>query len=211
MRVHLVRHGQTVWNRELVFRGRADVPLDQRGMEQAACAGEALSKVKLAAIHSSPLSRARQTAEVIARHHRLAVRIDDAFVDFDCGAFQGKTVAEAKQAYPEVFEMWEKRPHLTRFPDGGSLDDVAAAVMPRLRELSGQYASEDIAIVTHRVALKVILCQVRWGSHERFWDVTLDTASISVIEGDADGFCVLSQNRTSHLAALDDGQTKVDF
>ena len=209
--IYLVRHGRTIWNKELVFRGQADVPLDDFGRKQARCAGEALRDVELAAIHASPLSRARETAEAVAEHQTVEVAIDPAFNDFDCGKFQGMALDAAREAYPDVYKTWEESPHTVEFPEGGRLDDVTQLAMPRLRELARVHDGRAIAVVTHRVVLKVILCQVQWGDNSHFWEVKLDTAGISLLEPEGDALRVVSQNDTSHLAALGDAEGKADF
>jgi len=210
-RIYLVRHGQTVWNRELIFRGQADVPLNDTGRKQAELAGEALKDVNLAAIYASPLSRAAETAEAIARRQNVSVGADPAFNDFDCGRFQGLTLEAAKGAFPDIYETWEKTPHLVRFPEGGSLHDVTNRAMPRLKELSEQHRGRNIAVVTHRVVLKVILCQVLWGDNSHFWEVNLDTGSISRIESEGDTFAVRRQNDTRHLRSMNADGAKTDF
>lgn len=209
--IYLVRHGETAWNQELVFRGRADIPLSERGRRQAALAGQALSARQLAAIHSSPLSRAVETAEAVARFQKVPVEIDPAFVDLDYGQFQGMQLGEARERFPGVCRTWESAPQLTRFPGGEDMGAVTERAMPRLEELAGTHADEEIAVVTHRVVLKAILCQVCWADNARFWEVSRDTASISKVEYEGGRFTCVMQNDTAHLAALEDGGERVDF
>jgi len=79
--IYLVRHGQTAWNKEEVFRGMADVPLNETGRKEALLTGEYLKAVKVEAIYSSPLSRAVETAETIARNQGKEVLISDGLID----------------------------------------------------------------------------------------------------------------------------------
>lgn len=209
--IYLVRHGETTWNRELVFRGRADVPLSDRGKRQVALVGQALSEHRLAAIHSSPLSRAVETAEAITRLQEVPLEIDPAFIDLDCGEFQGASLEDARERFPEVCRTWESEPHLTRFPGGEGLDEVTARAMPRLEELAKAHPSDAIAVVTHRVVLKVVLCQVRWGDNAKFWEVPLDTASIGRLAYEDGRFECIVQNDTAHLESLGETGDRADF
>ena len=88
-RVFLVRHGQTAWNVGEIFRGRADIPLDETGKLEVHLAGEALKGETLHAIYSSPLSRSMETAENIAKFHNIPVTPLDAIIDISYGEWEG--------------------------------------------------------------------------------------------------------------------------
>jgi len=108
--LYLIRHGQTAWNVEEVFRGRADVPLDERGRAQARATASVLASQPLAAVYSSPLQRAVLTARPIAEARGLAVEVDERLTDLDFGEWQGKTLTEARRTWPELFARWERDP-----------------------------------------------------------------------------------------------------
>ncbi|MCG6916608.1 MAG: histidine phosphatase family protein, partial [Deltaproteobacteria bacterium] len=95
-RIYLVRHGQTAWNVGEIFRGRADIPLDETGKQEVHLAGEALKDETLHAIYSSPLSRSIETAENIAKFHDLPVTPFDAIIDISYGEWEGLENQEVK-------------------------------------------------------------------------------------------------------------------
>ena len=95
----LVRHGETEWNAGEIFRGRADVHLNEKGVVQAKLLGEYLSNSRLEAVYSSPLQRAVLTAERIAEPHSLDVRTEPGFIDLDYGEWQGMSLTEVKKIY----------------------------------------------------------------------------------------------------------------
>ena len=134
-RVYVVRHGQTAWNLEEVFRGRADIPLDETGKKEVHLAGEALKDETLHAIYSSPLSRSMETAENIAKFHNLAVTPLDAIIDVSYGEWEGLENQEVQQKYPELHALWLSDPHRVRFPEGESLEQVRSRSMAALEEL----------------------------------------------------------------------------
>ena len=108
---YLIRHGETEWNRELVFRGRADIPLGERGREQAGLLAEALSGDRLQAVYSSPLSRARGTAEPLSDALGLSVLTDDRLLDMSFGEWEGLPLADVERQWPDLCQAWRHAPH----------------------------------------------------------------------------------------------------
>ena len=85
----LIRHGETEWNAAELFRGRADIPLNENGLRQAGLLSEYLKDKQIDAIYSSPLGRARKTAEIISGRHGLEVMSSGGLIDIDFGEWQG--------------------------------------------------------------------------------------------------------------------------
>lgn len=201
MKIILVRHGQTKWNKDEVFRGRADIPLDATGTAEAEATASALARVEMAAVYSSPLARAHETARIIARPHSLLVRAVDGLADIDCGAWEGLSVEEARSKYPQVFEAWQSAPHTVTFPEGESLDDVAARATSALQEIQASHAeNETVVIVSHRVVNKLLLLWVLGLDSSAFWKIRQDTCCINVISHGPAGFVLHALNDRCHLA-----------
>jgi broad specificity phosphatase PhoE len=117
----VVRHGQTDWNKDYPFRGRADLALNAVGEHQAELIAQRLAAdYQPGAIYSSPLRRSIQTAEAIANRVGLQPEVEDGLVDLDFGEFSGLTRAEAETKFPEVYRRWLNAPHITRFPRSGT-------------------------------------------------------------------------------------------
>lgn len=208
--IYLVRHGATAWNKAKIFRGRRDVPLNEQGRLEAACAASALRQVSLAAVYSSPLSRARETAETVAAGHGLAVIVDEALTDIDYGEWTEYWDAEARWKFGDQYRQWKELPHLVRFAGGESLDDVRRRAAPRLRELARQNPEGTIALVSHRVVLKLLVCEAKGLDNSHFWEVRLDTGAVSVLEYGNGTLRVAVENDTRHLRALTDNKSE-DF
>jgi len=216
--IYLVRHGQTAWNKAKIFRGRRDVPLNEPGRLEAAAAAKALREVALGRIYTSPLSRARETAETMAAGRGIAgsasaplrVVADEAFTDIDYGEWTGYSDLEARQKFPELYQLWMESPHLVKFPGGESLADVRRRAVPRLIERAEQHLREAVALVSHRVVLKLLLCEAKGLDNSHFWAVRLDTGAISMLEyetcpqpGSGSGkLRVAVENDARHLCAL---------
>ena len=133
--IYLVRHGQTAWNKEEIFRGRTDIPLDETGLRQAELAGEYFKEIPLQGIYSSPLSRAWQTAERIAKHRGLKVQPLDGLIDMSFGNWEGRSLQEVREMDAERYRQWREEPHLLRLPGGEGLDEVRIRAMVALKEI----------------------------------------------------------------------------
>jgi len=208
-RLILVRHGETEWNVSEVFRGRHDVGLSQVGISQAELLGEYLADSTIEAVYSSPLKRALNTAESVAKHHGLDVRIADGLVDFNFGAWEGLALQEVKVKYGELFDRWLKEPHLVKIPDGESLDEVT----DRARRVLDGVVSEHggtVVLASHRVVNKVLICAMLGLDNSRFWDVRQDLAAITVFEYTDDRFILTKHNDTCHLRQIQQ-RTLSDF
>jgi broad specificity phosphatase PhoE len=210
-RVYLVRHGETDWNREEVFRGRADRPLSDRGQRQAEALGRAMAARTVDAVVAGPLRRATETAEPIARAQGLTVATDAGLDDLDFGEWQGQAKADVRQRYPELWRQWETAPHTVVFPRGESIVDVQRRAVAALDALVRSMNDKHVAVVTHRVVLKVLLCHLLGAGLDSFWRLRFDTTSVSVVAFGTRGPVLESFNDTAHLAGVDDAARLGDF
>src|SRR5262245_24577715 len=149
-RVFLIRHGATTLSAEDRFAGSTDVPLSDEGREQAAHLGRRLAGEKLAAIYCSPMSRTRETAELVARPHALAPVARDGLREIDHGHWEQMRRSEVERAFPAEYAAWETDP-VTFAPQGGESGlAVMARALPVLREAVLGHAERSIAIVSHK-------------------------------------------------------------
>jgi broad specificity phosphatase PhoE len=143
----LARHGETDWNREGRFQGHADPPLNETGRAQAAELAAELKEVELAAVYSSPLRRALETARVVAAEHRLEPIPVDALREVDVGSWQGLTRAEIEAHSPEQFARWLD--YDQGWEDGESYEEMGGRAVAALLELAAAHEGERILAVTH--------------------------------------------------------------
>ena len=210
-KIYLLRHGQTAWNKELFFRGQRDIPLDNHGLAQADCASRALEGVRLAKIYSSPLSRAMQTAEPAASGKGLAVTRVPEFLDIDYGQWSGKSQKQIEKLYPELNRQWLESPQQVRFPEGEDLAAVRERAFPQLEVLTKAADDGAILVVSHRVVLKVLICAALDMPLSKFWQIKLDTASLSVLNLEKGRFTLVQLNDICHLRSLGRTTAAVDF
>lgn len=210
-RIVLARHGETAWNREEVFRGRADVPLNETGRRQAQALAAAANRYEPTAVYASPLSRAAETAQAAAERGRLAVRTLPALVDIDCGRWEGRSLAEIRRDEAEDYQVWVSAPDRFSFPGGESLAQVRDRAAPALVDLARRHDGETILVVAHRVVNKVLLCEALQAGLARFWRVVQSNACLNVLAHGVHGFAVLLMNDTCHLTGLDTAPLTADF
>jgi len=204
--VYLIRHGETRLNREQTFRGRLDVPLNERGLAQAQAAGRRLAHAGLSAIYTSPLARARETADAIARSVDLQAVADDAFIDMDFGEWEGLTLEAVAGRYPEHYRTWATSPEAARVPGGETLADVLERASAGLVALAERHRDEAVAVVSHRVVLKLLMAWALGLDERAFWRVRQDTACINHIELAGGRTTVCTLNDTCHLQGVGGGE-----
>lgn len=197
----LVRHGETEENVREIFRGRLDPDLNETGFKQAELAADYLKDLKIKAIYTSPLKRALETAKTIAKLHNLTPRISEGLIDFDFGQWQGLSHQEVKAKYPVLYEKWHRTPHLVKTPKGEKLSAVRESVISATREAIKHKRS---VLVSHRVPLKVLICDLLGLKTSRFWNVKIDVAGITIFEYDPENgsFILTKHNDTSHLKPI---------
>jgi len=194
----MVRHGQTEWNVGDRFRGRADITLNDTGLDQARRVGSALAPEPIDAIYSSPLNRTMHTAETIAAT-RATIVPDPALMDIDYGDWQGWTKDEAAQRAPELYQLWLKSPEQVRFPNGERLVDVRERAMRSIETWGRQHDGQSVLLVTHDVVAKVVFCAMLGLEVSAYRHFDQDNAAINRFEMRDGSYVIKTLNETSHL------------
>ena len=202
MEIILARHGETDWNKDEIFRGRADVALNETGVQQAELLGEYLGKDIVDFVYSSPLERAVKTAKVIATYHALEVNIVQNLIDFDYGEWQGLSRREVEDRYPELYKDWLDTPEQVRMPGGESLEDVRNRAMPFVEDAVMRCGEGRIILVSHRVVNKVIICALLGLNNSHFWNIKLDTCGITRFSLEKGRLVLTKHNDTSCLQVI---------
>ncbi len=153
--VYLARHGETAYNRERRFQGRLPVPLDDVGRAQAHELAEKAAGYGFAALWSSPLLRARETAEIVAARIGLTPREDERLVETDAGAWTDRTFAAVQAEAPEDFARFAMLDPTFAFPEGESFADQAVRVRAAIDEV--KQGPEPALVVCHGVVIRLAL------------------------------------------------------
>jgi broad specificity phosphatase PhoE len=156
----LVRHGATIWHAENRYAGVSDVALDPRGYAQAERLATWASEAGLAAVWSSPLSRARETAAPAARAAGLELRIDERLREIDFGKIEGKTMAEAEQLFSEEMRRFKVDPATYPMPGGEDPYKAAHRAVSALRDISASHPNGRVLVVAHNTLIRLTLCSL---------------------------------------------------
>jgi len=197
----LTRHGETAWNVEKIYRGTMDVNLDEVGVKQAELLGKYLSNWELEAIYCSPLRRALDTANIIARYQKVCIYIAEGLIDFDYGKWQSLPEQEAKRLYPALHNQWHNNPHKVRMPGGESLKDVRRRAIEVINEALSRHKG-NVVLVSHRVVNKVLICSLLGLDNSHFWNIHQDVCGITIFDYVDGRFILTRHNDTSYLREL---------
>ncbi|GII91940.1 bifunctional RNase H/acid phosphatase [Sinosporangium siamense] len=197
----LLRHGQTPLSIERRFSGLGDAELTAEGIAQAEAAATRFTRepYKLDAIISSPLKRARVTAELIATHCGIPLEIDDGLRETDFGAWEGHTFAEVQERWPGELTTWLADPAAA--PPGGESFTVTARRVESARDRILQaHPGANVLVVSHVTPIKLLVRLALLAPPAALYRMHLDVACLSRIDYYSDGPAVLKYlNDTSHL------------
>jgi probable phosphoglycerate mutase len=155
-RLVVLRHGRTAWNEAGRAQGHADVPLDELGHEQAAAAAPYLASLGPAALWTSDLARARETAAYVEKATGLTASEDPRLREYDVGSRQGLTIPEFAERFPEEHATWLHGDANERLPGAESRADVETRMLPALQDcLAALGEGRTGVVVTHGACLKV--------------------------------------------------------
>lgn len=202
MRLLVVRHAETDWNRERRYQGWSDRPLSPTGRVQAEAVASALAGTALGAVYASPLRRAMETAAAIAGRHGRPVTPHGGFKEMGFGRWEGLTTEEARAVEPALYQAWLDTPHLVTAPDGESLIAVRERVVQGLEALRRAHADEVVCVVTHAIAARIVILEALGLDLERIWALHVSTTGISELEFRDDWTAVHRVNTRSHLDAV---------
>jgi ribonuclease H / adenosylcobalamin/alpha-ribazole phosphatase len=196
----LLRHGQTALSVERRFAGRGDVPLTEIGLRQAAAAAARLAaRGAIDLVISSPLSRARHTAEAVAEATGAGLLVDEDLAETDFGDWEGLTFAEVMTRWPDEMAAWTASADVAP-PGGESLSAAARRALGSLDRLLAEHPLETMVVVSHVTPIKTIICRALLAPPAALFRIHLDVASLSEADWFADGPALLrSMNDTAHL------------
>ncbi|GAA2676596.1 bifunctional RNase H/acid phosphatase [Nonomuraea recticatena] len=197
----LLRHGETPLSAERRFSGLGDPELNPNGLAQAEAAARRLSAppYRLDVVVSSPLKRARRTAEAVAGLAGLDVEVDDDLRETDFGAWEGHTFTEIQRRWPAELAAWLADPTAAP-PQGESFTQVARRVEAARDRLLERYEGRTVLVVSHVTPIKTLLRLALMAPPEALYRMHLDLACLSLIDFYADGPAVVkSFNDISHL------------
>jgi len=199
MRLILVRHGETSWNRLGRFQGQGQVGLNDLGYRQACRAAGALRSVKPAALYSSPLPRALMTAEEISRELSLPVVPLDGMKEIALGDLEGITSKTMRAQYSQLYTAWRHAPSSVTFPGGESLEQLQDRAWSAFEYIGKTHPDDIVVAVSHGFAIGTILCRFMGLPLSQFHSLSVDLGSMSIIQTNSRSHRVVAINDRCHL------------
>lgn len=199
MRLILVRHGESEWNRDGRILGRADIPLSELGLRQARAVAKALQRESIQAVYCSPLKRAMETGRMIAQNQGCLLISDPDLQELDRGNLMGMTREEAFTAFPSVQETWPEVGSAPGLHGQESLEQLNLRARECLGRICAEHTSETVTLVGHYFVNLVILLNLL-GMHPRcFRSFGQDIAAINKVEFEGGRPRIRLLNDTCHL------------
>lgn len=208
LRLLLVRHGETEWNRMSRFQGVKDIPLNDNGKQQAQKTADFLKDVTIDFAVTSPLLRPKETAEIILQNHpNISLTTKKDLEEISHGLWEGKLEKEIEAEYPGLLNEWKEKPETVQMPDGENLEQVWERAVNSWHEIIKENLEEGkmkTGLVTaHDAINKVIICYLLGLKPANFWNIKQGNGAVTVIDypQGLDGMPICqAMNITSHLS-----------
>jgi len=201
-RLLLVRHGTTEFNNARRFMGYSNIGMSEAGYRQVEKLGEHLAKEKIDAVYSSDLKRAMDTAQVICSGRGMEIVACPELRECNYGDCEGLTFQEIGTNYPDVAQKCINFTLKLEFPEGECFEGFIERTSGFLDRLDEHAASDTILIASHNGPLKVLVLRLLGIEMEHWWQIRIDTASLSIVETYPRGAILDVLNDTSHLAEI---------
>lgn len=198
MKLYLVRHGETDWNKARKIQGQVDIPLNEFGIHLAEETGKGLKDIPFDICFTSPLCRARQTAEIILKGRNIPIVDEPLIMEMAFGEYEGKCCSSQGWELPENFHRFFDGPEKYEAPEGGeNFEQVKIRVGKFLERIAADDTLKDssILVTTHGAALAGMLNYMKKEPISNYWGQGVHkNCAVSEIEKKDDGFHILTEN-----------------
>ena len=200
MKIFVVRHGESTWNAEGRYQGRKDPPLSPLGEAQARALAQQMRRDPPQAIVTSPLLRARATAQAVANELGAAISIDERLTEISHGEWEGLLKSEVERRWPRLVACWRADPAAVRFPGGESLAGVRARWRSFLKD-AARFPS-PLLVVTHEVVARLAALDAGNQTLAHYNSLQIENAAVNEFDLDGDRLVLVRLNDGAHLGAL---------
>jgi probable phosphoglycerate mutase len=208
-RIFLIRHGETNWNKEGRFQGQIDIPLNEKGKDQAIKTSKYLRNISFNKAFSSSMHRPYETAQIILQSNKLLkIKKIDSLVEISHGLWEGKLEAEIKENWPTLLKKWHEKPEEVIMPEGESIKDVSERSIDAFEKIYlSQKDNDQTLLVAHDAVNKTLICNILGMNYSNIWMIKQGNGGITVIDlfKDPNKSPVISAlNITTHLGGIFD-------
>lgn len=207
MEIILIRHGETIWNKEGRVQGLSDIALSDVGLHHAQQLALSLRDHHIHSIYSSPLIRAKKTAQIINQYHNAPICLESGLMEMDQGNFEGLSYQELIACEKDFLKKWISDPASVKMPNGESFSELQARAWKVIEGII--IKPYNALVVSHSFTIASILCKVKNISLSEFRSVHVDTASKTIIRFENGSASIKCLNDRTHLNV--DGPNKKDL
>jgi broad specificity phosphatase PhoE len=199
----LIRHGHVRGIDPPTFRGRSDIELTERGIHEARNTAQWIAQHwRPTIVYTSPRRRCVQTGSWIARRCNVLTQTLCYLDDLDYGQWQSRTHEDIERDFPRMYQRWRRAPHLIRFPDGESLQELVARAADALRFAEQKHVGQTIVMVGHDSLNRALLMHLSGQPLASYWTIAQAPCAINEISITGDQPVVVGVNQTVHLHAV---------
>lgn len=201
MELILIRHGETIWNKEGKVQGFSDIDLSDIGINQVQQLASSLKNHLIHAIYSSPLARAHKTARIINQYHHTQIFLESGLMEMDHGDFEGYSFRELMACEKDFLKKWMSDPASVKMPNGESFLELQTRAWNVIEGITAKH--DNALIVSHSFTIASILCKIKNISLSEFRSVHVDNASRTVVTFQNGSASIDVLNDRSHLIDMD--------
>ncbi len=183
-RLFLLRHGETISNINSIYQGQGDSPLSELGLKEAELLAGALKTEKFSAIYSSTLKRSNDTANMIAKHHKIEAIKIPGLIERHYGDFEGLSYKEIKTKFPDLYDLWLKHPDKAIIENAETLEQLQTRGVKAISEIINKHQGQTICTVGHGGLNRAILFHYMNLGLDNFWRIKQDNCCINIVEFD---------------------------
>ncbi len=197
--IYITRHGETEWNAEGRIQGHTDVPLSERGREQARMLARRLAGVRIDAVYASDLSRAAETARTALGERDVPISFTSDLREYNKGVFEGMTAAEYQQKFPHLFKASMENDLDFAPPDGETIRETSHRLARVFQAVRRQHLDENVLVVGHGGSLRAGIVSLLELPLEANWKFVMHNCSLTVVHTYPDNCVMHLYNDTSHI------------
>lgn len=200
--IYITRHGETEWNVAGRIQGHTDVPLSERGREQAGMLATRLASAPIDAVYSSDLARAAETAKVALGGRDIPITLTEQLREYHKGVFEGLTEAEYREKYPELYEPSMANDLDFAPPGGESIRETSVRLAGIVQQIKDAHMDQRALIVGHGGSLRAGIVSLLGLPLEANWKFAMHNCSLTVIYTYPDNSVMHLYNDTSHISGV---------
>ena len=203
LKLYLVRHGQTEWNVQKRMQGWEDSSLTEKGVNNAIALRKKLEGVEFAATYTSTSERTIETAKLIIEKRNLAINTNEDLREINLGEWEGKTLDEIKDFYPEQYKYFWENPALYEPIGGETFEQLINRAIKVLNYIISKHINGSILVITHSVILKSLLMHVKGKTVKDLWAPPfIHDTSLSIVEIENEVYSLKSEGDITHLDSV---------